>query len=255
MLNPSSDLLMRALTSWREWNCAGSVAPQLIKKVPGGLTNQHYLFECGSSLVVLRLHNLRSSALGINRVNERRILEALAPSGIAPKLRYWSPQNDFSVCDYLAGRVWTRRDFINTSQKMKLQKIITQYQHIQPEIPVFDYHQHLLSYWRQLTPQKKFRIAQKLGSWQRFSKRLRCYELHHRPRVLVHHDLNPSNIVERDERLHILDWEYAGMGYSALDYLPFISQNHYRSSSCVPNQAGLIKQMHLWLSHLWWAIR
>ena len=46
------------------------------------------------------------------------------------------------------------------------------------------------------------------------------------PPVLCHHDLNPLNLLrDRDGRLWLVDWEYAGLGDAAIDLASFASQH------------------------------
>lgn len=250
MPKPQADLLHLALATWRAWGCESSNSPTVLKKIAGGLTNQSYLLACGKHYLVLRLHNPHSAALGIDRTNERIILHALAPTGLVPALRYWSPDQRFSVFDYIAGRVWTPADLVNAKQKAKLQSAIKQYQEIKPTIAHFNYHLHISRYWQQLTPQKKLCVTEQLGSWPSFSKRLLCFQSQHWPRVLTHHDLNPANIMESEGRIYILDWEYAGLGHSALDYvsvnLPLIKAQQ--------NKILPVHEIRLWLEQLWLAL-
>lgn len=249
-------LLSSALGSWPDWDIPLQSEPVVLKKLDGGCTNNSYLLSAialRSGLprrFVLRFHNIRSSAIGIDRQAEKYILNALTVTNIAPKLYYLAESLDYSVLEYIDGRVWNKYDFCDNKKITALKKIVDTYQSVNLVLDDFSYEQCLSSYWkifRKKAPNKAYECRKRFESFMSELKTL------HFDRSLSHHDLRPENIIDSGPSIRIIDWEYAGLGYKKFDQI--LLNSHQSRKKNKPYEDRLILELIYWLDVLWWAIR
>lgn len=153
---------------------------------------------------------------GVNRQREYRILRKLSASGLAPGV--YGRSCHWLLMEWLPGVVLSAAEFERALEP--LSDIITEL-HRQP---LTGYRLQLMpllmSYWQRSQP------SGRNLTWLRALKRLR-----HRgePRPLrlavLHMDIHSGNLVGTDNRLRLIDWEYAGDGDIALELASLIDMN------------------------------
>ncbi|MFG1172960.1 thiamine kinase [Erwiniaceae bacterium CAU 1747] len=153
---------------------------------------------------------------GVNRQREYRILRKLSASGLAPAV--YGRSCHWLLMEWLPGEVLSAAEFERALEP--LSDIITEL-HRQP---LTGYRLQLMpllmSYWQRSQP------SGRNLTWLRALKRLR-----HRgePRPLrlavLHMDIHSGNLVGTDNRLRLIDWEYAGDGDIALELASLIDMN------------------------------
>jgi thiamine kinase len=79
-----------------------------ITPIAGGLTNRSFLVDSGSEQLVLRLDAEQTTAIGLDRHTELRILRNAAEASLAPQVRYAEPEAGILLYEYLPGPVWNR---------------------------------------------------------------------------------------------------------------------------------------------------
>ncbi len=242
--------LKQALHSW-DRHCDAEAPSRIVSAFSTGLTNRSFLIVTGDNFFVLRLHNLASSALGINRQNEELILSVLAKKNIAPAPIYFSACGGFSVLSYANGRVWTQRDFSSSFQRTELLQAIECYQQCDFSLPEFDYVRHLQCYWKRFCRAYPGDVRGLQHRWRVFLNRLILEQNICRGRVLVHHDLNPSNIIETKCGILILDWEYAGIGFKGVDEASVLSGGNKTHAVSLQKKRSFISELLFWLTRLW----
>ncbi len=242
--------LNHAVNCW-DLHCDPTSPSRVIRAFSSGLTNHSFLVATDGDFFVVRLHNLASSALGINRQNEKIILSVLAKKNIAPVPIYFSECGSFSVLSYATGRVWTQRDFLSSVQRAELLKSIECYHQSDIPIPAFDYVRHLQCYWRRFSRMFPNDARGLHRRWRKFLNRLLLEQNFCRGRVLVHHDLNPSNIVETKSGIMILDWEYAGMGFEGIDGASILVNCNEAYAFPMQKKQRFISELLFWLTRLW----
>lgn len=248
-----------------------------MQPLPGGLTNRSYIVSDGLRSAVLRLQHPKPASLGISRARESSILQALnhhAPD-IAPKLYFEDAQQRFAVFEHLQGRTWHARDFSDARQRARLLRAIRTYQAVPIALPPRNYAGYLQHYWQQWQRQAPRQAKLYTAPWKRFILRLKRFEQSGYPAVLVHHDLNPANIMDTDQGLKILDWEYAAAGIAEIDTLGVAHCHPLKHPKTTLSSAGenaegilgsltemkclrreaLTQQLCFWMDALWWAIR
>lgn len=242
--------LKHAVKSWPDWGLGLSGQPTIVCQLSKGCTNRSYVFKAGQQKkYILRLNHPKPESLGINRQHEKVILETLNATGISPKMYFSASNFSYTVLEYLPGTIWTQADFRSAAQRSKLYRLIDQYQHEKPEVRCFDYVQYLQNYWSQLIKRQPHKAAQLRAKWQAFIPRLRLFQKNQKKLLLVHHDLVPENIIEHKGRLKIIDWEYAGLGFSDLD------KTSVDLKGCLFQGRTIVRELVEWIDTLWWAVR
>ncbi|WP_027330578.1 choline/ethanolamine kinase family protein [Marinimicrobium agarilyticum] len=210
--------LEQALDTWPDWGMGLKDRPRVIAPVPGGRTNRSYQLHAPGLPyeLLLRLNNPRGESLGIQREHEERILETVAAAGITRGAGYWSPDYCFTVFRHIDARTWNASDLENPYQRRRLLEMLARVHQLEPETPRRRYQDYLSHYWHQL--EAAGAIEQKLAQgWNDFWPRLVAFDRSGWEPVLTHHDLIPENILESDERLYLIDWEYAAVGHPDID--------------------------------------
>ncbi len=214
----SGGALEQALDTWPDWCMGLKGRPSVIAPVPGGRTNLSYqLYAPGLPYeLLLRLNNPQGESLGIRREHEERILETVAAAGITRGAGYWSPDYRFTVFRHIDARTWSASDLEHPYQRRRLQEMLARVHQLQPETPPRRYQDYLNHYWKQLDAAGM--IEPELAkAWSDFWPRLGAFDCSGWEPVLTHHDLIPENILETDERLYLIDWEYAAIGHPDID--------------------------------------
>ncbi len=215
---PLSHAARTAFDTWPQWRLALDSPPTIIRRLPGGLTNQHYLLKAGGLRVVMRINNPDTERLGIDRQREQKILEQINGKAFAPAVFYCEPQHGVLVTEYVEGVQWQSDSLDDPLKIDSLLTLITQIHNVSSGIPRFDYSAHVRNYWqRLLDSDKPFPMsAQRL--YRSIESRLPAFQAAIKQPVLCHHDLTPANIIETvDGQLIVLDWEYAGAGLPLIE--------------------------------------
>ena len=180
-----------------------------------GKTNKSYLMDFTNFRLVLRINADNSSDLGINRVNEEIILNALDDISVSPKIIYCDESYKYLIYEYVEGYNLDIKK-ITKKNKKTLTDLILRYQSVDINLPKFDYYAYLSKYLDLLKKQSKDKKfdSEKLES---FLIDLEKFQKADWIPKLVHHDL-VTNIIKTNNSFKILDWEYAGNGFSSFDY-------------------------------------
>lgn len=210
--------LDEALSSWRQWYPRLSARPQIVRRLAGGLTNISWLVDAGGVQLVVRLNSPFDFEFNIDRERELYILRAVADLGYAPAVYHADLEQGFLVSEFIEGCAWTDQDMQQESNQALLRNLMLAARQISLPFPKFDYWAHLCHYERCLDRrgividsalrQRKHDNAQAIQAFQRADWAA----------VLTHHDLGVGNLIQRGDRLYILDWEYAAAGYGGMDF-------------------------------------
>lgn len=210
--------LEHLIDSWRDWDLGLTDRPRLIEPIKSGRTNENYRLGAPGLKgdLLLRINHPEPARLGIDRELERKILAWTADAGIGRSVWYWDPEQRFVIFPFLPGRTWTKDDLDNPEQLDRLWPMIERLHQMTPDWPRRRYHAYLCHYWRQLEQAGAVDTGLR-KEWQEFEPRLKAFDASPWSARLVHHDLVPDNILETDNGLYLIDWEYAAPGHSEID--------------------------------------
>lgn len=206
-------LLQQTLSNWQSWS---SSRPIVVRELQGGRTNSSFLVEAGSLQVVVRINTENSHNLGIDRQREAEILSLLQPVGCVPETLFINDQ--VLISTYIPGCRWTSDDLKQVSNLEKITQLINKIQaislpkNIQSRSYV-DYCQH---YIQQLPESRQASEKSVIKALEHVA--LEVDQSSWEP-VISHHDLVPENLIETEQGLFLLDWEYAAYGHPAIDFV------------------------------------
>jgi len=185
-----------------------------IQELVKGLTNESYMLVFEKFILVLRINNINSDDLGINRMHEAHILEKLKNKPFAQNTIYIDKNYRFILYEYIEGK---SIDFkkLNDVDKKKLIELINSYQEIKLELPKFNYFDHINKYWQKIRKSNNIN-SQKERKIEKFLSDLNNFQKSNWPKLLTHHDLE-KNILATKKGYKIIDWEYAANGYYNFD--------------------------------------
>ena len=232
------------LRNWRLWSKELSKPPAIVDMIKGGLTNCNWLLRSDVGDWVLRVNHPNSTALGIDRIQEQKILSRVATINLGPTVIYSDPELRYQITSFIPGTVWHVRHLKSTDNQRRLQSLIASYQQLEVPCEPRNYLDYFDNYRQQLSTQ-----ALELSEWQRydsFYQQLVDMGGHWPKPQLCHHDLVPANIIETPDKLYLLDWEYAAPGCGELDYLAIGFDQPF---------SPLAKEMNYWLNRLWYLVQ
>lgn len=215
---PDTCRLSDILASWHDWPLPLSAPPKVLGAIEGGRTNRNIKLQVKHQdpPIILRLHNLHSQQLGIDRQQEADIIQTVSRAGITPEPLYRDPLQRFVLLPYIEGRTWSQTDFQQQHQRLRLLELLAQVRRLTPAIPRRSYRQYLNNYWQQLIAAQA--IDDDLSRrWQKFYPPLEHFDRQPWSASLTHHDVIPENIIDTGDRLYLIDWEYAALGHSDID--------------------------------------
>ena len=186
-------------------------AKDLKVKSYGGLTNTNYLVTVNGERFVVRLSSRNSALLGINRELEHEALTAASAAGIGPEAVRFFPEGHL-ITRFIEGRHWTVEEYRNPENLQRMVKVVKQL-HALPGIRgTFSPFRHVESYAHKA---KAFNVSFP-EDFDVFLKKMHAIESVQRQDTYAwlrfcHNDLFSVNFLD-DGSVHIVDWEFAGMG-------------------------------------------
>lgn len=206
------------LRCWQQWDVPWSSPPRLERELVGGSTNQSYLITADDRQWVLRLNAEGPINYGIDRKHEAAVIARASAAGVAPAIAYCSIERGVLVTEFIDGQHWQPQALSDSEHLTRLLRLVRSVHTLEIDIPAIDYYAHAERYWTELIaakvdiPPLLRREREQLLEQQALNP-VTTHITH-----LCHHDLSPSNIVDRNGLLYLLDWEYAAHGSRAFDY-------------------------------------
>jgi thiamine kinase-like enzyme len=198
--------VMRAVPTW-----AGH-EPDAVMALAAGITNRNYRVDVAGGSYVVRLFGEDTEALGIDRAAECEAARAAARAGVGPEVVAFLPDHRALVTRFLdaeplAPAAVAREDV--------LERVVAAIRtiHALPPIPS--------RFWPFRIVREYQRIAAGRGvamppTYPAVLARADEIEAAFRaapgPTVVCHNDLLSANFLVRDDRIYVVDYEYAGMG-------------------------------------------
>ena len=205
--------------------------PVTIEPLPGGITNHNYLVSDAGHRYVARLC-VDKSLLGIDRRNEVVCHKAAHACGIAPELVH--QEDGILVTQHVSGRTLAPQDVRDLAFIPRLVAVLRtlheSWDELTGEILYFSPFQTARTYAKTaaaLNARLPGDIDRLLEDAGRLSRQLGLFVP-----VLCHNDLLASNIIDddNDDRIWLVDWEYAGIGHPLFDLAGVCANNAFSES-------------------------
>lgn len=207
-----------AIAHIRAWDTAGAVR---VTALSGGITNLNYRVDVDGEPFVVRILARDAGLLGIDRHREHRCAVAASRAGVAPEVVYFLPDEGILVTRFIAGSSLAPGEPAAPEMVRRVAQAIRRC-HTGPAFDgTFSPFETVESY---------VRIARGAGAalpqdlevlravMREIDAALRQQHTVMRP---CHNDLWGPNLIDDGREVHIVDWEYAGMGDACFDLANF----------------------------------
>ncbi|MFF0861917.1 phosphotransferase [Nonomuraea sp. NPDC003560] len=184
--------------------------PRSVEELPGGMTNRNYKVTTPDGVYVVRVAASDGSLLGIDKDAEHADSLAAARTGVGAPVHGYLPEAGVLVIGFLPGRTFTEADLWEPANLARVAEVCRRL-HAGPRfVRDFDMFEVQREYLR-IVQKRGFRLPAKYLDFMPVAAEIRkCLAVRAEPTVPCHNDLLPGNIVECGDRLHLIDYEYAG---------------------------------------------
>jgi thiamine kinase len=213
----------QARDALRSATATAHLADAAFRPVPGGLSNYAWCVTAAGAESFVRLARGRGDMPGVDRMNERRVLELTAAAGLSPSVVRCDPGRRLLVTTWIDAPEPGRG--LRGPGELSVVARTLALLHALParsDLRTVDFATQARALERTLAPARDAAAA--LLTWaDEVFARLQAQPV---SPVLCHHDLHPLNLLwSRTGRLWLVDWEYAGLGDPAIDLASFASQH------------------------------
>ena len=181
-----------------------------------GLTGLTTKIELAHTTLLARYQPQKKSLPGVDRQREYRILRQLRQTDLVPAVRGYA--DSWLLLDWLPGEALSEEGFPAALESVagELAKL-----HRQPPSGYPLQLQKLLErYWQLSQPSRRH------CGWLRALRRLqRIGEPKPLRLALLHMDVHPGNLIRQENKLRLIDWEYASDGDIALELAALVAGN------------------------------
>jgi thiamine kinase-like enzyme len=192
----------------------GRLGPPAGDPVPldGGMTGRTFRVHMGDGDYVVHLGGKDTRALGISRAAECEATEAAARIGIGPEVVTFLRDEDVLVTRYLEGRPLRAEEVAEPDVLADLAESLKTL-HRGPRLPQRSSPFRRIEEYRATTLEHGAAVDDRFDAAHALVAEIEgaMRSSDHDP-VPCHGDLAPDNLVYDGARVHIVDWEYAGMG-------------------------------------------
>ena len=201
-----------------------------IRPLEGGITNRNFVVRDGARSFVARLCEERRH-LGIDRANESRCQQAAAAEGIAPQVVLAA--DGVLVSEFVSGRTLDAAALADEKSLRSVAEVLHR---------LHDSRQRLTGELLYVCPFQTVRTylqtAQRLGARGanaieadvREATEMAGQLATFQP-TLCHNDLLPANWILDDQRLWLVDWEYAGIGNPLFDLASVVANANLKAEA------------------------
>ena len=207
----------------------------------------------------MRLNGAESVLPGANRSSEYDIWRAASAQGIAPPLLYVDDRYRFLVSTFIENNL-PPQPALNSVLVNHAFDLLERCHQLDIDVPCIDYASHIEKYW-QIIDNKRHATDPSLRKKREPMQRLLEEIINNgSPTGLCHHDLVKENFVGDQQRLYLIDWEYAANGLLVMDYAALavewlLDDEHiFARTGIEPELMTMAKSLYRYLCELWEAV-
>ncbi len=206
----NTDPALKAVVEARpEWAEAENVEAEYIS---GGITNQNYYLLVDGTPYFVRLAGEKTELLGIDRDHERQAVEAAADVGIGPGVVDFLPEHGCLITEWIPGEQLSPEDVRRRETLERLVSSITAY-HGHSEIPGTFSPFRIVEEYRESAEERGVEAPDVYWELLERSQEIEeTFQSHPMPESPCHNDLLDANFISYEDKVMIIDYEYAGMG-------------------------------------------
>ena len=196
-----------------------------ISPLEGGITNRNYRVDVDGKSFHLRLAGENTEMLGIDRENEYKANLVAGELEFAPSVIYFIQPEGYLVTRFIDGRPIPPEEIREPQNLQRVAELLHKI-HSMPSIPGTFSSFHVVRNYAEIALRYHVIFPQNFD-WLVSQMNDAEASVMYRPDFPhpCHNDLLNGNFLLSDQRLYVLDWEYAGMGDVFFDLANF-SNNH-----------------------------
>jgi thiamine kinase-like enzyme len=195
-----------------------------ISPLAGGITNTNFRVDTGGKSFALRIAGADTEMLGIDREHEHAANLAAGKLGIAPEVIYVIQPEGYLVTRFITARPFAPEEITQPENICRVMELVRKI-HSMPEIPgTFSVFRTIENY-AEIAHRYNVEFPENF-TWliERMNEAEAALMTNPAPLRPCHNDLLNANFLIND-RVYVLDWEYAGMGDVYFDLANF-SDHH-----------------------------
>jgi thiamine kinase-like enzyme len=177
-----------------------------------GITRQNLRARMGGRDYLIRMGSEDARILGIDREAERQATEAAARVGIGPEVAAFIPDDGVLVTRFIEGRPLRPEEVSEPDVLADVAESLKTL-HRGPRLRARFSPFRVVEAYRAAAQERGVQVDDRYGEAHALAKAIEPAMVgpDHAP-VPCHDDLLPENLIYDGEHVHIVDWEYAGMG-------------------------------------------
>ncbi|PSR34133.1 MAG: hypothetical protein C7B46_06975 [Sulfobacillus benefaciens] len=194
-----------------------------VTKISGGMTNENFWVQVAEEAFFVRLGSEGAEQLGIDRDVEYVSTVTAGELGVAPLVRYYLRDQRILITNYVVGRTLSSNDLAQPRRMAQVVELLQKIHHTTPKVKSFSVFHVIRHYW-ELVRNTPLIDRQAMEAALTIAQRVEaCLPV--QPSALCHNDLLAANFVldSKDDRMWLVDWEYAGLGTPYFDLGNFAS--------------------------------
>jgi thiamine kinase-like enzyme len=197
----------------------------------GGITNQNYRVEAGSDVYVLRISGANTGLLGVNRAVEHQASLAAASIGIAPDVFHLIEPEQYLITRFVEGQPISVEEIGQSDNIRRIMDALKQI-HALPsvdcEFNAFRFVENAARIAREYDVAFPDNFEWMMARTSEIESALSSQQ---DALCLCHNDLlNANFLIGEDDKLTVLDWEYAGMGDRLFDLANFTANHEFTAN-------------------------
>lgn len=205
----SNPALRAVVDSRPEWANAEKMEAEYIS---GGITNQNYCLRVDGTPYFIRLAGEKTELLGIDRDHERQAVAAAAGVEVGPSIVDFLPEHGCLITEWIDGEPVPPEDVRRRDVLERLVGSITAY-HGYSEIPGSFSPFRIVEEYQESAGDRGVEVPDVYWELLERSREIEeAFQCHPMPEHPCHNDLLDANFIMQDDRVMIIDYEYAGMG-------------------------------------------
>lgn len=196
-----------------------------VTPLTGGITNANYRVDVDGRPFVLRIWAAGAELLGIDRMREYRCAVTASRCGVGPEVVHFLPDAGITVTRFITGRSLEPGVALPSDTLARVVRAMRRYHNGPPFDGVSSPFETLEAYLRTARRHRAALppdIDEIYGLIRDFAAAVQTGTAPSRP---CHNDLWGPNVIDDGRDVHIVDWEYAGMGDTCFD-LANLAMNH-----------------------------
>lgn len=195
-----------------------------VEALKKGMTNRSFMFCCRDKKYIMRIPGEGTEKL-INRKNEANVYNLVNKYGISDKLIYINPDNGYKITEYINNS--RNCDANNMDDVKSCMKALKEFHKLKLKVSYeFDLFGQI-EFYERLRNGNKSIFEDYEETKEKVYELKRYIDLQPKDYTLTHIDAIPDNFLLYDDKVKIIDWEYASMQDPHLDIAMFAIYSYY----------------------------